>query len=163
MDILTKVILIGTYAALITGVTEIHIWFRIFGIVVLALVIVFWPRIHGDYVRKKLGKPCKIGLDRIQYYISRQDLPLEDLVRLSKQEIIFVSVTHEIVAPDKDGIIKQAIENRSIKVKVMILDPNSQKIQHKERVFGIGAFARGDPDLSRGLNERIQDSLNNLE
>jgi hypothetical protein len=126
------------------------------------LFLVFWPNIKGETVKKKLGKPCKIGVDRIQYYLSRRDLPLEALVKLARKEITFVSVSHEIVAPDKEDVIRQAIINKNIKVKVMVLDPNSTIISIKERIFGLGIFSQGEPNLKNSLKDRIKDSLQEL-
>jgi hypothetical protein len=103
---LDKIILIGTYSALFIAITELDIRIRILAILVLVLIILFFESITGKRVRKQLGHPCKIGLDKVQYYISRDDLPLEDIIRIARKEIIFVSVSHEIVVPDKRHLIR---------------------------------------------------------
>lgn len=128
---------------------------------IVAVVIVFLDSLTGKKVRNRLGKPCRIN-NGLQYYLSRLDLPFESIIKVAKQEIIFISVTHELVAPDKDNIVREAIMNKNIRVKVMVLDPDSEQVSHKERIFGIGSFARGDPSLSRSLQERIQGSLQSL-
>ena len=124
-------------------------------IVSLGIVILFLENLIGKKVRKQLGHPCKIGVDRIQYYLSRDDLPLEDIIRIAKTEIIFVSVSHEVVAPDKRHVIREAIVNRNITVRILLLDPESHYVPYKECVFGLDK-------TDKSLRSRIQESLSIL-
>ena len=122
------------------NVYYIHNWCTIF------LLIIFSPYLLGEKVKRKIGKPCKIKCG-VQYYLERGDIPFEDLIRQAKKEIVFVSLSHEYIQLYEQKILSQAIVNRGVKVTVLVLDPFSDLIPHKEHVFGIGNF--GDGDLSK--------------
>ena len=148
-------------AAIIVAVSNLDTPWKIIFMIVTGLVIMYWDVLTGKKVQKKLGRPCRID-NGVQYYLSRRDLSFEEVVNVAKVEIVFVSVTHEIVASDKDNVVREVIVNKNIRVRVMVLDPDSEQVSYKERIFGIGVFARGDPNLSRSLQERIEDSLRSL-
>jgi hypothetical protein len=126
-------------------------------------LIIYRNSLNNTKVRKKLGGPCKISSNRVQFYLSRSYLPFEEVVGAARKEIIFLSISHEIVAQDKEHIIREAIVNRNIRIKVMILHPRSRYVHYQEHVFGIGVFSMGRADLDRTLERRITDSLQNLD
>lgn len=127
------------------------------------LLVFLWPYIKGEIVRKRLGKPCKVTNYRVQYYLSRSDLDFEDIVGVAKKEIIFVSITHEIAAPDNSRIIRNAIVTNNVNVRVLILNPDSSEhvkhssehVKHQERVFGLG-------ESPRNLKSRTEEALQQL-
>ena len=160
---LDKIVLIGTYTALILGFYYGDVLIKLIAVGILIVVIVNFESLIGKKVQKRLGKPCRIT-NRIQIYLSRHDLEFADIVGIAKKEIIFVSVTHEMAAKDKQDVIRDAIINNvDLIVKVFVLDPHSKYVSHKEHVFGTGIFAEGDPDLEKPLKTRIEESFNQLK
>jgi len=125
----------------------------------ISLLIFFSSYLLGEKVKKKIGNPCKIKCG-VQYYLERNDIHFGEFIGRAKKEIVFVSISHEYIQSNEQQIVSQAIVNEGVKVSVLVLDPTSEKVQFKERVFGIGNF--GKDDLSRGLKSRIENSLHSL-
>jgi hypothetical protein len=151
------------FAAIILATTSISWGWRFVIVGIIGVTIYFIDDLTGKRVKKRLGKPCRIT-NRIQIYLSRHDLDFVDIVGIAKKEIIFVSVTHEIAAKDKQDVIRDAIlNNGDLIVRVFVLDPYSKYVSHKDHVFGTGMFAEGDPDLEKPLKTRIEESLNQLQ
>lgn len=103
--------------------------------IAISLLAFFYRRLKGEIVRKKIGKPCRITNYRVQQYLRREDIPTKDVINLARKEILFVSVTHEYLAPDDEEIIYHTITSRNLTVKVFVLDPNAD-LSYQERVFG---------------------------
>lgn len=108
-------------------------------ITVIIILIVFfflWGKIFARTkgITKKLGSPYLIK-DGIQHYLSRRDLPLETIFSIAKQEIIFVSVSHEVVTRFEEELVIDTI-HKGITITVLVLNPNSSHIPFKEKLFG---------------------------
>lgn len=117
--------------------------------IVLFLISFFWPDLTGRVVKKKLGNPCRITNQNTQLYLFRRDLPLEALVDIAKKEIVFVSVTHELIDEPEWEIIKHAIFKRDIIVRIYVLSPDAD-LSYQEKLFRVQ------------LKDRIINSLNNI-
>lgn len=154
-------------AGLIISIVGILGQFQIFtGMYVISIIgaaifllIMFSPYLLGEKVKKKFGNTCKIKCG-VQYYLERNDILFEEFIRQAHKEIVFVSISHEYMQSYEKRIVSEAIRNRNIAVTVLVLEPTSNKVNIKERVFGIGNFGKGD--LSRGLKERVENSLKSL-
>ncbi len=122
---------------------------RLFTIAVSAISGISWDYLIGKKVKKKLGNPVFIR-NGIQYYLSRKDLSLDQIVSMANKEIRFVSVSREIVTNYEKDLINGAII-RGVQIIITVLDPHSNYIKNQEHIFGIS-------DLSR----KIQDSIDAL-
>jgi hypothetical protein len=60
---------------------------------------------------------------------------MEDILREVQNEILFVSVSHEMVNRFKFETIKRSIK-KGVKITVRILNPNSEHVSKKQRLFG---------------------------
>lgn len=63
------------------------------------------------------------------------DLPLENILREVQDEVLFVSVSHEMVNRFKYEIVQRTVKN-GVKMTVRILDPNSKHLPNKQSNFG---------------------------
>ena len=93
--------------------------------------------VNNERVTKKLGNPYEIK-NGIQKYGSRKDLLLEDIVKEARQEILFVSVSHETLARFKKSEILESIKS-GVRMTVMVLNPDSAEVPHKQTLFGRSA------------------------
>lgn len=102
-------------------------------------------------VTKMLGNPYDL-MNGIQTYKNRKAAPFEQLLNEAKQEILFVSTSHEFVAKYHKKLIRELIMN-SIKITVMVLSPTSKEIKNKEILFEIVNIR----DLSKVINETLKE------
>lgn len=89
--------------------------------------------VESDFVTKKFGDPydTKGG---IQKYLNRKKSPFEDLLNEAKNEILFVSTSHEFVVRFKEKII-QGLLDKQIVMTVRVLHPDSPEVKRKELLF----------------------------
>lgn len=104
---------------------------------------------ESDAVTKVLGNPFD-RKEGIQKYNNRGKSPFEELIRGAKNEIIFVSTSHEMIARFKNDIIQEAIEN-DLSITVVVLHPDSTEVKRKQIIFQI-----------TDLSEKIQEALRKL-
>jgi len=71
----------------------------------------------------------------IQKYGNRKDLSLKDIIREARDELLFVSVSHEIIARFKNSEVLESIKS-GVKMTVMVLNPDSDEVSKKQKLFG---------------------------
>jgi hypothetical protein len=108
--------------------------------------------IESESVVKVIGTPDD-RKEGIQKYKNRKTSPFEELLREAKNEILFISTSHEFVAKYNKKLMRELIEN-NIKITVMVLRPSSDKIKSKESLFEISNI--------RPLAKLIREALNEL-
>ena len=104
--------------------------------------------VNTEKVTKKLGSPYEIK-NGIQKYRNRKYLPLEDILKEARTEIVFVSVSHEIVTRFKQNEMIKSINN-GVKITIMLLDPKSKEVSNKQKLFG-----RSIGNLSSLINKQL--------
>jgi hypothetical protein len=65
---------------------------------------------------------------------------LWELLDEAKDEIIFISTSHEIAARFKQDLTRKIIE-KGIEIEIMVLNPNSPEVTRKEILFQINDLA----------------------
>jgi hypothetical protein len=63
------------------------------GIVVIVVITILWERLKGEKVKEILGKPLEFK-GKVQIYKSRNDIPLEDIIREAKKELTILSISN---------------------------------------------------------------------
>ena len=99
----------------------------IIGVIVsLILTRLSFRHLSSKSVVKKF-KNSKIIDGKIQYFKSRGDLDLNEYLGIAEKEIIFVSLTNEIISKDVNiqDKIKYYIIDKNISIRFLVLDPNS--------------------------------------
>jgi len=97
-------------------------------------------------------KNSTINRGKIQEFGYRQQLDLEEYLDTTKQEIIFVSITHEIFTRDYIHLLEKYLF-QNIKIKIMILNPSSEYVKEKSSLFVVE---------EEDLRNRIKNTLKKL-
>ena len=145
--------IVGIFYGVKPNVEDFSIWiFAIFTIVFLGSPIL----VH--FISKHLSsksvvqqfKNSSINRAKIQEFSYRQQLDLEEYLDTAKQEIIFVSVTHEIFTRDYIHLLEKYLF-QNIKIKIIILNPSSEYLKEKSSLF----FVK-EEELRKSINDTLK-------
>ena len=102
------------------------------------LTHLYFRRLSSKSVVYKFKK--SIILDgKIQYFKSRHDLDLYEYLSRAEKDIIFVSLTNEIISKDVNlnNLIRYLIMDKNISIRFLVLDPNSSIVDKICSFFGL--------------------------
>jgi hypothetical protein len=134
---------------------------------ILAIVFFVTPIVVGVIIPKYLSsksvvkkfKNSAISEGKIQDFSYRKQIDLEEYLGTAEQEIIFISITHEIFTRDYIDIVEKYLFG-NIKIKIILLNPFSEYIKEKSTLFIIE-----EEELRKGIHDTLKklcDFKNNL-
>lgn len=128
--------------------------YKYLAIVIIAIISPIITHLYFKYLSSKSVvkrfKNSFIQQGKIQYFSYRKQLDLEGYLDYAKQEIIFISITNEILTSDYIQLIRKYLIEKNIKIKIILLNPDSPYIKDKSILFTLS-----EEDLKKRIKETI--------